>query len=203
MKLHGDLMSPFVRMCMATAMECGLGMRVQLVSAAVKPHEVNTTIEAQNPIGRIPVLERDNEHAIYDSRVIMAYFCSTSGNATLLPSDPSKRFRVLTTLALAQGVAEAAVALRYETFARPEALRWPDMTTRLRARIDAGLDALEHDGLGLLQDVTVASIGTACALSYIDARQLMPNWQSKRSWLSHWHEQFCKRESMVHTAPRV
>ncbi len=203
MKLHGDLISPFVRMCMVTAMECGLGMRVQSVSTIVKPHEVNKALAPLSPIGKIPVLERDNGHPIYDSRVIMEYFSSESGNKTILPSEPAQRFRVLTTLALAQGIAEAAVNLRYETFARPEAMRWPELADRQRKRIAAGLDELNRDGLRLLQDLTVASIATACTLSYIDARQLMPDWRANRSWLAHWHEQFCKRESMAHSAPKI
>ena len=203
MKLHGDLLSPFVRMSMVTAMESGLGMRVQLVSAAVKPHEVNSVIAAQNPMGKIPVLERDHGHALYDSRVIMEYFCTEGNNDTLFPQDKIKRFRVLTTLALAQGMGDASVALRYETFARPEAQRWPELAERQRARIIAGLDALERDGTGLLSDLTVAAIATACVLTYIDLRKLMPDWRKNRLRLAQWHEEFCKRESMVFTMPKA
>jgi len=203
MKLYGDLISPFVRMSMVTAIECGLGQRVELQSAVVKPSEVSQPIAALNPIGKIPVLERDQGDALYDSRVIMEYFCAEAGNTRLLPQESAKRFTVLTTLALAQGIADAAVALRYETFARPEALRWPELADRQRARITAGLDELERSGGVLLDHVTLASIATACAIGYIEARQLLPQWRSNRSWLSHWYEEFCKRESMAQTAPKV
>ena len=120
MKIYGDMISPFVRMTIVTAHEVGLGSRVEQVVEAVKPTEVNARLSSLTPIGKIPVLETDHHHGIYDSRVIIEYLCHLAGNSTLIPDDGVKRFRVLTLQALGQGMADAAVAYRYETRRAPQ-----------------------------------------------------------------------------------
>ncbi len=203
MKIHGDLLSPFVRMCMATAIEAGIEQRVQLVSASSKPHEVNVALAALSPIGKIPILETDHGHAIYDSRVIMEYICHGAGNKSLLPDEGNQHFHVLTLLALAQGLGDAAVALRYETFARPEGHRWPEYTERLKARINACLDELENKWHEHFKDVTLGTIAVSVVLGYIDLRHAALNWRNARPNLAAFHDTFLKRSSMINTTPKV
>jgi len=202
MKLYGSLMSPFVRMSMVTAMECGLAARVQLLPAPVKPDEVNEALAKLSPIAKVPVLETDHGHAIYDSRVIMEYFTHVAGNKQLLPDDGVKRFRILTLLALAQGTADASVALRYEVATRPEAHRWPAFIERTKARLNACLDELENNFHADLADVTLGSIATAVALGYIDVRDVVPGWRNNHANLSQFADRFSKRESMMNTTPK-
>jgi glutathione S-transferase len=203
MKLYGSLMSPFVRMSMVTAMECGLSSRVQLLPAPVKPDEVNKELAKLSAIGKVPVLETDHGHPIYDSRVIMEYFAHVAGNKHLLPDDGVKRFRVLTLLALSQGMADASVALRYETATRPEASRWPAFAERTQARLADCLDMLESDWHADLQDVTLGSIATAAALGYIEVRDIVPGWRKNHANLSQFADRFAKRESMMNTTPKA
>ena len=200
MKLHGDLKSPFVRMSMVTALEAGLGARVQLLQASAKPQEVNAALEKLSPIGKIPILETDHGHPLYDSRVIMEYFCHAGGNKSLLPDDGVKRFRILTLLALAQGLGDAAVALRYEQASRPPDKQWPEWQARGIDRINACLDALEGEWHGSLLDVTLGSIAAAVALGYVDYRHAALNWRSNRAALAQFYESFSKRNSMINTA---
>ena len=202
MKLYGSLMSPFVRMSMVTAMECGLGARVQFVSTAVKPDEVNKDLAKLSPIAKVPVLETDHGHALYDSRVIMEYFTHVAGNKHLLPDDGVKRFRVLTLLALSQGLADASVALRYETATRPETARWPAFIERTKARLADSLIELENNWHADLQDVTLGSIAVAGALGYIDVRDIVPGWRNAHMNLSQFADRFAKRESMMNTTPK-
>ena len=200
MKLYGVLNSPFVRMSVVTAYECGLGARVQLVPTTVMPQQVNEALAKLSPIGKIPVLETDHGHPIYDSRVIMEYFTHVGGSSTLLPHEGVKRFRILTVLALSQGMADAAVALRYETFTRPEASRWPDFAERCKARVLACIDELENNWHSDLGDVTLGAIATASALGYIEFRNVAPDWRSGRANLSQFFDRFAARESMTNTA---
>ncbi len=202
MKLYGSLMSPFVRMSMVTAMECGLAARVQLLPAPVKPDEVNEALTKLSPIAKVPVLETDHGHAIYDSRVIMEYFTHVAGNKQLLPDDGVKRFRILTLLALAQGMADASVALRYEQATRPENTRWPAFLERTKARLNACLDELEKNWHADLVDVTLGSIAVAGALGYIDVRDIVPGWRKAHMNLSQFADRFAKRESMMNTTPK-
>ena len=203
MKLYGDLISPFVRMSMVTAMECGLGMRVQLRNTLVKPQQVNEELAALSPIAKVPVLETDHSRAIYDSRVIMEYFCHISGNKQLLPDEGNKHFHVLTLLALAQGLGDSCVTYRYEDFARAKELQWPDYKARLQTRMEACIAELEGKWLHDLAEVTLGSIATASVLGYIDARQLLPDWRMHHALLSEWHNTFKARESMRNTEPKA
>jgi glutathione S-transferase len=203
MKLHGDLLSPFVRMCMATAIEAGIQGKVQLLSAVTKPQEANAALAALSPIGKIPILETDHGHTVYDSRVIMEYLCHVSGNKTLLPDDGNKHFHILTLLALAQGMGDAAVALRYETFARPEAMRWPEMAERQRARINACLSELENNWHEYFATVTLGTIATAVVLGYLDVRHPSLVWRTNRPRLAAFFEAMLKRDSFAYTTPKV
>ncbi len=197
MKIYGDVISPFVRMCLVTAHEAGLKDKVKLEKASAKPTEVNTALEKLNPIGKIPVLETDHHHALYDSRVIMEYLAHIGGNSTLIPDDGVKRFRVLTLLALAQGMGDAAVALRYEQAQRPEGKQWPEWMTRTIQRIKAGLDDVENNWQDQLANVNAGTIALACVLGYIDFRHDALNWREGKPKTAQWHKSFATRDSMA------
>lgn len=196
MKIHGDVISPFTRMCLVTAHEVGLKDKVQLVPASVKPAEVNDYLTKLSPIGKIPVLETDHGHAIYDSRVIMEYLTHYAGEKSFFPDDGVKRFRVLTLLALANGIADAAVGKRYEQVQRPEEMRWPEYRSRLKARINAGLDDIENNWLESLSEVHAGSVAVACMLGYIDHRHDVLNWRGSRPHLAAFAKRFNARMSM-------
>ncbi|HRX35384.1 MAG TPA: glutathione S-transferase N-terminal domain-containing protein [Aestuariivirga sp.] len=199
MKIYGDVISPFVRMTLVTAHEVGLGDKVDHVVEPVKPTEVNHKLAALNPIGKIPVLETDHGHAVYDSRVIMEYLCHVGGNSVLIPDDGVKRFRVLTLQALGVGLADSAVAYRYETAARPQGLQWEDWMARTVTRINASLDDLEKNWEACLAEAHVGSIAAAVTLSYLDFRLGALNWREGRTRLARFHEDFSARDSMVRT----
>ena len=200
MKLHGDLISPFFRMCLVTAHEVGLGTKVEPVQTRVDPTTVNPALTALSPVGKVPVLVTDHNHPIYDSRVIIEYLCHVSGNKTLIPDDGVKRFRVLTLTALGQAIAEAGVAYRYETAVRPQGLQWREWLTRQGHRVTAEFDDLEKTWTKDLAEITAGSIAVAVALSYLDFR--IPDWQWRkdRPKLQAFHEAFSARPSMQATA---
>jgi glutathione S-transferase len=200
MKLHGALNSPYVRMCMVTALEAGLGLRVQLVKADLTFVKADSNLERLSALGKVPVLETDHGHPLHDSRVIMEYLCHSAGNKALLPDDGVKRFRILTLLALAQGLCDAAVALRVETANRPKGLQWPELEARLKQRMTATLAELETHWQKDLQDVNLASIGVACALAYIEYRHTWFDWRKDYSSLAHFQNGFNTRDSMVNAA---
>jgi glutathione S-transferase len=199
MKLYGDLLSPFVRMSMVTAHEVGLGSRVEHIVENTNPAKVNERLAALSPIGKIPILETDHGHGVYDSRVIMEYLCHVAGNSELIPHDGVKRFRVLTLQALGQGMADAAVAYRYEIAARPKGLQWEDWMGRALARIHAAQDDVENNWMDSLSEITVGSIAVGVTLAYIDFRMPDFGWRNGRPKLAAWHEGFCKRDSMIKT----
>ena len=200
MKIYGDLISPFVRMTVAAAHEVGLGDKVQHIVEPVKPTEVNARLASLSPIGKIPVLETEHGHGVYDSRVIIEYLCHVAGNTSLIPHDGVKRFRVLTLQALGQGIADSAVAYRYETAMRPKGLQWDDWMARTETRLHASFDDLEGNWMETLHEVNAGSLAVAVSLAYIDFRLPDMHWRSGRPKLGHWHEAFSGRDSMVKTA---
>jgi glutathione S-transferase len=197
MKIYGVPLSPFTRMCLVTAHEVGLKGKLTLAHAEVKPTEVNETLAALSPIGKIPVLETDHGHAIHDSRVIMEYLAHHAGASWFIPDDGVKRFRILTLLALAQGTADAAVALRYEMAVRPPDKNWPLYQARLEARVVAGLDEIETTGQEALQGVTAASVAVACLLAYVDVRHDRLQWRKLRPSMAAFEKEFAQRPSML------
>lgn len=199
MKLYGDFLSPFVRMCFVTAHEVGLGDKVEHVKEMVSPTKVNPALARLSPIGKVPVLETDHGRAIYDSRVIVEYLCHVAGNSTIIPDDGVKRFRVLTMQALCQGLGDAAVGLRYEVGARPQGLQWADWIDRVKARMGATFDDLEGHWEPEKMSVNAGSIAAAVVLSYIDLRHPDMKWRDGRPKLTQFHERFSSRDSMKRT----
>ncbi len=200
MKIYGDLISPFVRMTVVTAHEVGLGDKVLHIVEAVKPTEVNQKLAALSPIGKIPILETDHGYGIHDSRVIIEYLCHVAGNSTLIPDDGVKRFKVLTLQALGQGLADSAVAYRYEIGIRPKGLQWQEWMERTVTRLSATLDDLENNWQAVLADTNAGSIAVAVTLGYIDFRLGELGWRNGRPKLAAFHAEFAARPSMVKTA---
>jgi glutathione S-transferase len=200
MKIYGDLISPFVRMTLVTAYECGIAAKIEHVKETVHIAQVNPTLTQLSGLGKIPVLETDHHHAVFDSRVIMEYLAHHAGNKSLFPDDGAKRFRILTLLALGQGLADVSVGYRYETAARPAELRWPDWMARTEARIHSTADQVEHHWQNDLSDVTAGTIALAVTLSYIDFRIPAINWREGHPSLAVFHDDFSQRPSMKATA---
>ncbi|WP_305806830.1 glutathione S-transferase N-terminal domain-containing protein, partial [Stenotrophomonas sp. YIM B06876] len=142
-------LSPFARKIRMLALEVGLADRLEEVHVTVTPQTVNPQVGALNPLGKIPVLVRDDGEPLYDSPVIAEYLDSLHCGSPLIPVRGESRWRALRHQALADGLMDAAVLLRYETALRPQALRWDDWANGQQAKIEAALDelAVEVDAL--------------------------------------------------------
>ena len=193
MKLLCSPTSPFVRMVRVLAHE--LGQPLELVAVeGLLPTSPHAELVRANPLGKLPCLITDHGSALFDSRVILEYLLHHAGNHTLLPDEPVARFRVLTLLALAQGMCDAGVQLRYETFARPEGLRWPEYAARQRQRmLDAAAHARDYAPFNL------GSIGLAAALAYCDFRFPEVDWRAANPALAAWFAETSERPSMQAT----
>lgn len=200
MKIFHAAASPFVRKCLVAADELGLRDRIELVPAAAHPINRDATVVAQNPLGKIPTLVCDDGSVLFDSRVICEYL-NGLGDGHLIPRSGDERFRVLAEQSLADGVMDAAVLTRYETFARPEALRWSEWITGQLAKVASGLDALEARAASFGDRVDLGTIAFGCALGYLDFRFASLGWRDTRPNAAAWFEWFGGRDSMVATRP--
>ena len=200
MKLFHAPASPFVRKCLVAAAELGLRERIELLPAAAHPVNRDRTIVAHNPLGKIPTLLTDDGTALYDSRVICDYL-NTLGDGSLIPRDGEVRWSVLVEQALADGIMDAAVLARYETVARPEALRWDDWLRGQLEKVTSGLDVLEARAARFGDRVDLGTIAFGCALGYLDFRFASFGWRERRPQTAAWFERFGARPSMAATRP--
>jgi glutathione S-transferase len=199
MKLHYNPASPYVRKVRVLALETGLMGDIELVSVTLTPTSPDAKLCSDNPIGKIPTLVREDGGALYDSRVICEYLDSLHDSPRMFPDNGEARWSALRRQALADGILDAAVGTRYETFLRPEELRWPDWVDGQMAKVRRSLDVLESESLVGLVDI--GTISVACALGYLDFRYPDEGWRDSRPGLAAWFEEFAGRSSMVETAP--
>jgi len=199
-KIRYAAASPFVRKCLVAAAELGLREHIELVPASANPVQRDASVVAQNPLGKIPTLVTDDGVTLYDSRVICEYL-NGRGDGHLLPADPPARWRVLVDQALADGVMDAAVLARYETFLRPEALRWKEWTAGQLEKVMSGLDALEERAPAYGDHVDLGTIAFACMIGYLDFRFADLGWRTTRPNAAAWYARFAARPSMRATEP--
>lgn len=199
MRLFHSPTSPFVRKVMVTLHETGQAADVTLVPAMGTPVDPGSMPLGQNPLGKIPALERDDGPAIYDSRVICR-FLDDRARANLYPSP--RQWEVLTLEATADGIMDAAVLMVYETRVRPEENRFAPWVDGQWAKIGRALDALEQRWLSHLNGpLDMGQIAVGAALGYLDFRHADRGWRSGRPGLAAWAAVFAERPSMVATRP--
>lgn len=195
MRLYHSPTSPYVRKVMVVLHETGLLPQVTLIPTAGTPVDPGSMPLDQNPLGKIPALERDDGPALYDSRVICRYLDDKVGAGLYGPDT----WAILTQEALADGILEAALLMVYEGRLRPEELRHAPWVEGQWAKITRALDALEAappEG-----PLTGGQIALGCALGYLDFRHGARDWRKNRPQLADWAEGFAARPAMQATLP--
>jgi glutathione S-transferase len=209
MRLFYSGTSPFVRKVLILAHEVGLRDAIRTISVTLSPTAPDAELSRKNPLGKIPVLELDDGSALYDSRVICEYLDGLHGGPRRLPEAGVARFDVLRVQALADGVGDAAVLVRYETFLRPEALRWAEWTRGQCDKVVAGLAALEAElpSFGPLLDL--GQIAALAAVGYLELRKPLEahpdgavDPRARFPKLFAWYDEQRGRPSMQSTEPR-
>jgi glutathione S-transferase len=200
MRLFHAQSSPFVRKVMVVLHETSLVDRVEIVAAngsAVAPGSMPVV---QNPLGKIPTLERDDGPALYDSRVICRYLDDLAGGR-LYPAKP-RLWETLTLEATGDGIAEAALLMVYEARLRPAERQHADWVEGQWAKVLRAADALEDRWLGYLAGpFDAGQIAVACALAYADFRLGARDWRGGRPGIAGWFERVAARPSMTATKP--
>lgn len=194
MKLLYQTHSPFARKVLVFAHEAGLADAVEVVHQETSPTRRNETVFAANPLGKVPVLLRPGRPALFDSDVICAYLDTVHDGRKLIPSDGESRWLALRDQALAQGLADAGIAVRWETVRRPEALRYAQLRDGYIEKLTSGYDRLERE-LDVTAPVHVGHIALATCLDWLEFRGL-PGFRDGRPRLSDWLDEFQHRPSM-------
>jgi glutathione S-transferase len=198
LRLYHAAASPFVRKVMVVLHETGQAGRVELVAASGNAVDPGTMPIKVNPLGKIPLLERDGGPALYDSRVICRYLGDTE-KGTLFPKSEAL-WDALTLEATGDGIADAAVLIVYEGRTRPEDLRFAPWVEGQWAKVTRALDTLESRWMAhLYGPLDIGQIAVGCALGYLDLRHGGRNWREGRPALAAWFGKISERASFKAT----
>tara|TARA_B100000767_G_scaffold60068_1_gene55799 strand:+ start:303 stop:899 length:597 start_codon:yes stop_codon:yes gene_type:complete len=179
-KLTFSPASPYVRKVILAAFRSGLDKKLELLND-------DNDIRNQNPLGKIPIIEKPDGDCLFDSRVIIDHFNREGGG--LIPVSGKDRDIVLTRSALAEGIIDASLLVVYsDRYAGGEvpSKMWLDMQIE---KIDKSLDFLELDVVNWSNPLgfDAANIGLAAALGYLTFRNVR-DWKTNRPNIQKWYE---------------
>lgn len=197
MRLLYQSHSPYARKVLVAAHEIGLADRLEVIHHETSPTLRNSEVFALNPLGKVPVLIGDDGMVLFDSSLICEYLDGMHHGHALFPAEPRQRFMALRHQALAMGIADAGIAVRWETTRRPEAVRWAPLRDGHLQKIAAACDFLEAQ-LADEPPVNIGTIALATALSWIAFREVHP-FRDGRPRLASWYQRFSERPSMMAT----
>lgn len=199
MKLIASTTSPFARKVRIVLLEKSLPFEF-IVDI---PWNADTDVPKYNPLGKVPVLVRDDGDTVYDSRVIVEYLEQEKPWPMLIPAEAGAMIAVKKWEALADGISDAAAAIFIER-RRPEAQQSPDWIARQQAKIDNGLatmNTLLEGPYCIGETFTLADIAAGCALGYLDFRFPEIDWRNRYTGLRALTEKLATRPSFLQTLP--
>ncbi|TCR70380.1 glutathione S-transferase family protein [Bosea sp. BK604] len=189
--------SPYARKVLVFAHEAGLAGQLRVIHHETSPTRRNDAVFALNPLGKVPVLVLSDGFALIESSVICDYLGGL-GSRRLIPESGHPRWSALRLQALAQGLCDAGIALRWETERRPEPLRYPPLAEGQKAKLIEGYDFIEREA-EFEGPLDIGQIALATALAWLEFRGL-PGFADGRPRLARWYREFCERPSMKATA---
>lgn len=194
MKLLYQTHSPYARKVLVLAHETGLAARLDVVHQETSPTRRNEDVFLANPLGKVPVLVLEDGFTLFDSNVICEYLDGLHAGPRMIAPGGRQRMESLRLQALAQGIADAGILVRWETERRPEELRWPVLAAGHREKLIASFDFVERE-IDLDAPPDVGQIALATALAWIAFREVAP-FEEGRPRLARWYKAFCQRPSM-------
>lgn len=202
MKLLFSSASPFVRKVTTTVFELGLEDRVELVPSMGTPTKPDPALADVNPLGKLPAMILDDGSTLYDSRVICEFLDVNFGQGWLFPAAGEARWDALRRQALADGILDAALVIRYETNMRPAEKAWQDWVDAQWRKVDAGLAEMDRMVAGKLGGCDIGQIAMACGLGYLDLRFPAQGWRDSHQAAAAWYQAFSARPSFQKSAPQ-
>ena len=183
-KLTFSPASPYVRKVLLSAYRAGIEKQIELVTP---DSQDDSLLRSQNPLGKIPVLQKADGSFLFDSRVIIDYFNRLGGG--LIPMDGPERDIVLSRSAMAEGLIDASLLVvysdRYSGGEVPSKV-WLELQL---GKIDTTLNFLEKDILNWSNPsgFDAANIGLGSALAYMSFRNVR-EWKTDRPKLQKWFD---------------
>ena len=203
MKLLASPASPYTRKVRIVLTEKKIDCDIEQVDVA----PVDNPVNPHNPLGKIPTLVLDDGTALYDSRVIVEFLDGKSPISRLIPEDLRDRVAVRRWEALADGVLDAGLLVRYESLRdkKERSQAWSDkQLARMKrgmAQMSADLaeNAWCHNGKYSLADIAVG-----CCLGWLGFRKPGDvDWQQEYPALARHYEKLMARPAFADTVPQA
>lgn len=202
MKLIGSLASPYVRKVRIVMAEKKLDYELVLENVWTP----ETTIHLFNPLGKVPCLVMEDGGAMFDSRVIVEYLDTLTPVGKLIPVQGRERAGVKCWEALADGVTDAAIAIRLEKTQRPEAQQSQAWIDRQMGKVSAGLKAMSagfaETPFCAGNHYTLADVAVGCALGWLSFRFPEIDWRGDYPNLEKLFDKLSERPSFKDTLPQ-
>ncbi len=199
MKLIGTVTSPYTRKVRVVLVE----KRMECEFVTDSPNTPDSEVIRYNPLGKIPVLVLDDEHTIFDSRVIVEHLDNASPGNRLIPEEKRPRIQVRRWEALADGCTDAAIALVNEK-KKPAEQQSQDWITRQQGKVDRALQAMADDLAARPwcggDFFTLADIAVGCCLGWLELRLPDLQWRRNHPNLGRLADKLAQRPSFKDTA---
>ncbi|HLR14012.1 MAG TPA: glutathione S-transferase C-terminal domain-containing protein, partial [Burkholderiaceae bacterium] len=165
----------------------------------------NALVKAHNPLGKVPCLIMDDQGCLFDSRVIVEYLDTLSPVGRLIPQHGRERAATKCWEAIADGIQDAAIAIRTEQTQRPPELRSDAWVARQNEKIIAALASMDatlgEQSFCMGINFSLADIASGCALAYLDLRFPDINWRDEHTNLARLYDKLMSRPSFQNTQP--
>lgn len=165
MKILYSPASPYSAKVRMAARYAGLPIESEVVKTDDQPD----VLVNNNPLGKIPVLLRDDGSSVFDSRAIMQFLDRTSGGK-LYPSDLEARTEADVVEALADGITDCLIAHVYERRYRPEEKIHQAWLDKQWSKVARGLGWLEANPVSFGRGLTGGHIALAALIGYLGLR---------------------------------
>ncbi len=199
MKLIGTVTSPYTRKVRVVLVE----KRMECEFVTDSPNTPDSEVIRYNPLGKIPVLVLDDEHTIFDSRVIVENLDNASPGNRLIPEEKRPRIQVRRWEALADGCTDAAIALVNEK-KKPAEQQSQEWIARQQGKVERALQAMADDLAAKTwcagDFFTLADIAVGCCLGWLELRLPDLPWRRNHPNLARLADKLAQRPSFKDTA---
>lgn len=184
MKLLYSPASPYSAKVRMAAHHLALPVETEVVRTDEPP----AVLTDNNPLGKIPVLIRDDGSAIYDSVAIMQFLNRESGGR-LYPEDAESRTEAEVLEALGDGITDALIAIMYERRFHPEEKQHQPWIDRQWEKVTRGIAYLEANLPDLSAGLNGGHFSVAALMGYL-ALRFPGQWEAITPNLQAWTRDF-------------
>jgi glutathione S-transferase len=171
----------------------------------VQPAE--NPVNSHNPLGKVPTLVLDDGTPLFDSRVIVEFLDARSPINRLIPDETRERVAVRRWEALADGVLDAGLLVRYEAL-RPKHERSKAWVDKQVARMHRGMALIAKDLEGRTwchgDRYSLADIAVGCCMGWLNFRNPGEvNWSVEYPAVERHYRKLMERAAFSDTVPVV